>query len=252
MAVLFVDESGNEGFTKGSSDWFVLGGALVPDAAIEDMNSSYQSFTERFRKPVNWHFHFQTAKHDTRLAFLKTARESGIRAHAVAIHKPSITKTENFSKKYWLYFTALIYLLENVTSHCAAHNQVVTLHLSSRKGLSPDNFNEYVAKRKSSPFVKIDKMKWDFLDLAKTQIHQSRDIPGLQFADCVASSLFKAIQTSEYDTIEPRYIAELSSCFLHDGRGYDKNIKIWPREAKSSFFQSHFSPAYKMGRKIGG
>lgn len=110
MAVLYVDESGEEGFSPTSSEWFILGGAFQPSTALKPMIAAYDKFKATHCQP-NWHFHFQNAPHDLRLGFIMAMRETGFRGFGIAIHKPSIRQRENFSKKYFLYFYALRFLL---------------------------------------------------------------------------------------------------------------------------------------------
>jgi len=249
MAVLYVDESGEEGFSPTSCEWLILGGALQPSTARETIIEAYEKFKAEHCQP-NWHFHFQTCSHDQRLGFISAMRNTGLRAFAIAIHKPSILRRENFTKKYFLYFYGLRFLLERVTTYCRDHCQEpLRVHLSSRKGLTAENLNAYLDRVLTSPFVKQDKMQWEYLSRADINTYPNKDWRGLQMADCIASSIGKTLELSRYGTTEPRYLAELHPCFHHDSLDYGQAIKCWPSIPRDHWHQ-RLHPAYMAGRAL--
>ncbi len=249
MAVLYVDECGEEGFSPSSCEWLILGGALQPSTALETMIEAYEKFkTEHCQS--NWYFHFQTCSHDQRLGFIAAMRDTGLRAFAIAIHKPSILRHENFTKKYFLYFYGLRFLLERVTTYCRDHcKEPLGVHLSNRKGLTAENLNAYLDRVLTSPFVKQDKMQWEYLSRAHIATYPNKDWRGLQMADCIASSIGKTLELSRYGTTEPRYLAELHPCFHHDNLEYGRAIKCWPTIPGDHWHQRLY-PAYKAGRAL--
>ncbi|RWB60452.1 DUF3800 domain-containing protein [Mesorhizobium sp.] len=249
MAVLYVDESGEEGFSPTSTEWLILGGALQPAAALDPMKLAYDSFKATHCQP-NWHFHFQSASHDMRLGFIAAMRETGFRGFAIAIYKPSINRRDNFTKRYFLYFYALRFLLERVTTYCHTHCQEpLAVYLSNRRGLTTENLQAYLDRILTSPFIKQDKMKWDYLSRAHIFTHDNKEWRGLQMADCVASSVAKTLELSKYGTIEPRYVAELHPCFHHDSLEYGKAVQFWP-SIPSEHWHERLLPAFKAGRAL--
>ncbi|ESX49398.1 DUF3800 domain-containing protein [Mesorhizobium sp. C416B] len=230
MAVLYVDESGEEGFSPTSSDWLIVGGAIQRDHIVfEATKLAYDAFKSKHRAP-NWHFHFQKASHNVRLGFIDAMRDTGLRAMAVAIYKPGILKPDNFRKRYFLYFYALRFLLEKATIWCRDHGMYDEMHvyLSSRRGLTVENLNEYLERVISSPFVKEDRMEWSFLRNKGIFIKPNEELRGLQIADCVVSSIGQAWEASEFGLYEPRFIKDLRPMFHHDDQTYARAIKIWP------------------------
>lgn len=251
MAVLYIDESGEEGLSPSSSEWFVIGGALVPDYIADNLETHYKDFRESFHSQKGWSFHFQKASHDTRLGFISMLSRAEIRCHAVAFHKPSLIKRDVFSQKYKMYFYALRFMLERVTRHCGENDEVVKIHLSTRRGLSTESLSRYLHILHRNQFTRSDRMKWDYVDIQNIDLSPTARLSGLQAADCVASSLYKALETSKYGTVEPRYIADMYGCFHRDGMDYGKSIKTWPTIPREQWHERLF-PAYKMGRKLGG
>lgn len=249
MAVLYVDECGEEGFSDTSTEWLILGGALHPnqDGTVRNVIAAYDDFKSK-HYAENWYFHFRNRRHDERLGFINAIRNTGVRALCVAIHKPSLRKPEKFKKKYYLYFYALRFLLEKATIWSRDHHQQqLRVILSTRKGLKLENLTEYLDRLTSSPFVNHDRMVWDYLRLDDIELAPNQEFRGLQIADCIASSLGKVLEASKYGTTEPRYLADLYPCFHLDKLEYGKAIKVWPSIPADQWRERLF-PAYKMGR----
>lgn len=228
MAVLYVDEAGEEGFKDSSSEWFILGGALHSNNQLKECVDCYDAFKGK-RRQAEWHFHFQTRSHDERLGFIEAITKAPYQAMAVMFHKPSITKPENFKKKYYLYFYALKFLLERATKWAdQTAKEPIHLMLSSRKGLDEDNLKSYFNRIRTSPFVPKDDILWDILRHEEIHIKPNKEYRGLQVADLVASSIFKAVEKSEYGTLEPRYIKELRPLFERDPYKGFQATTFWP------------------------
>jgi hypothetical protein len=228
MAVLYVDEAGEEGFKDTSSEWFILGGALHTNADKKACCDCYDAFKAE-RKNQDWFFHFQTRQHDERLAFIKAIGAAPYQGMAVMFHKRSIDNQDRFKQKYWLYFYALRFLLERATKWAEqTAKEPLHLMLSSRKGLEVTNLQAYLGKIKSSSFVKRDDILWSSFRHKEIQIAKNKEFRGLQVADCIASSIFKAVELSEYGTLEPRYIRDLRPLFArHPYSGY-QTASFWP------------------------
>ena len=103
MTVLYLDECGDEGFGDSSSEWFILGGAVHRDGYAPTVRAHYADFRQRHRKQDNWHFHFQKQSHSTRRGFIKHMTELEYSLCAVVIHKKSLVKRDNFTKKYFFW-----------------------------------------------------------------------------------------------------------------------------------------------------
>jgi hypothetical protein len=228
MAVLYVDEAGEEGFKETSSEWFILGGALHTNRELQGCCDCYDTF-KAARKNNDWFFHFQKRSHDERIGFIHAIRQAPYQGMAVVFHKPSIDKPENFKKKYWLYFYALKFLLERATKWAdKTAREPIHLMLSSRKGLDKNDLQEYFSRIKSSPFVKRDEMLWHSFQHDEIHIEPNRKFRGLQVADCIASAVYKAVEVSEYGTLEPRYITDLKPVFARPPYAGFQAVSCWP------------------------
>ncbi len=229
MAVLYVDEAGEEGFKDTSSEWFVLGGALHTNADLSGCINTYEAFKAK-QPNKDYFFHFAKRQHDERIAFISAMSKAPYQAMAVMFHKPSIQKPENFQKKYYLYFYALRFLLERATKWAEqTAKEPVHLMLSSRKGLSDENLRGYFDKIKYSPFIKQDNIVWNHFIHDKVHVHANKDYRGLQVADCIASSVFKAVEVSEWQTLESRYVIDLKPLFVREPyKSFEQTAIYWP------------------------
>lgn len=231
MAVLYVDESGEEGFGDSSTEWLILGGALQRGSDKAVVIETYNEFRARTNRQDNWFFHFHKKSHEERLAFISDISGSAYCGMAVCIHKPSIRFRENFKRPYFLYFYALRFLLERATRWTAQQPQEtpLTLMLSSRRGLKEQNLVDYFSTLRASPHTKLDAILWDKLNHNSVHIEPNEKYIGLQVSDCVASSLGKALEFSrEFNTVEPRYIQDLSPIFSKHPQSVRSSVKIWP------------------------
>jgi hypothetical protein len=225
---MYIDEAGEEGFSNSSSEWFVLAGVIHTDDALSACRDTYDAFKRR-HMPDNWHFHFQARKHDERLGFISAMRAAPYQPFAVIVRKPSILQPENFRRKYYLYFYALRFLLERATYWASEHaKEPMAVKLSSRGGLEKENLQEYFFKIRNSPFVKDDRVVWSYLIEDQIETLENKTLRGLQLADCVASSIYKALEPSQYGTFEPRYIRELRPMFERHPYSLRSSVKVWP------------------------
>lgn len=243
MTILYLDESGEEGFKPTSSEWFVLGGAFHKDPYGSVVKKHYQAYKEQHhRGQDNWYFHFQTASHNERRGFIKHMGELDYVLASVAIHKPSLRNPENLRKKYYLYFYATRMLLEAVTKWMLHHEpKTLKIIFSSRKGLSVDNFADYLTKVRSSPFVKHDYVKWKYVDPYNFESRSNRELIGLQMADCFASSLAQAVEFNDHAMTECRYIRELSHRFMRLNQNWvGYGVKMWPFPSSPLYRESRF------------
>lgn len=249
MAVLYVDECGEEGFSATSSNWLIVGGVLQrdPDVLTKTLEA-YGTFKTTHRQD-NWHFHFQSATHNVRLGFIHAMRNTGMRAIAVAIYKPAIRQPDNFRKKYYLYFYALRFLLEKATVWCREYGLADEMHvyLSTRRGLTVESLDEYLSKVISSPFTKTDRMEWSYLRNKGIFLKPNKELRGLQMADLVVSAIGQAFEPSEFGLYEPRYLYDLKPMFHHDSLTYGRAIKIWPHAPATSHMLLLFNQRRETG-----
>ena len=252
----FLDEFGEEGFSDKSSEWFVLAASLQRGVEYRMVHACYEAFKSTHRQP-GWHFHFVKQDHRARIAFIEAMRPAQYRFVSVAVHKPSLTKTENFKKPYFLYFYAAKLLLERISWMMERDNERLEgFFLSSRRGLHRTAAKEYLATLRDGHFSELsNRVRWSYINSENVFVLPNKEKIGLQLADCMASSVGHAICPHPYGVTEPRYLLELKD-HIYDFRGtrLSYGLKFFPRLSAELKAEPRFSwlDAFGADRKPAG
>ncbi len=240
--VIYIDESGDEGFVfgpdrQGSSRWFVLAAVVTrkaADLATVKLVDTLRGMLCWQRKPL----HFRKMKHEHRLPYIDLIAKANVRVLAVAVHKPSLKEPETFQRKSVLYHYAARYLLERASWCCRDHHKegegdgTAEIIFSNRAGTSCEEMKEYFAllQRKSElDDVRID---WDVVRPGAVRALNHDGTMGLQIADACASAFYYGVQVNPLGFNEPRYAVMLHPVvYAHKGRRLGNGLKLWPREA---------------------
>jgi len=238
--VVYVDESGDEGFSfgRGSSDWFVLSAVITREAKDLQVVKLVDKVRTQLGKPDKMPLHFRDLKHEQRLPFMAEIASADLRTASVLVHKPSLKEPEKFQERYRLYFYAVRYLFERVSWYCRDHKTPrdrgdgsAGMIFSNRSGMSYDEMKDYLGylEENTGPFdVRIE---WSVVKPSQIVAFSPGKRMGLQIADAVASSFFYAVQPTQHGFTEDRYARMLKPVVYHrEGRYLGYGLKFWPRE----------------------
>lgn len=241
--VVYIDESGDEGFQfgAGSSQWFVLSAVIVRRAEDLQTVKLVDVVRAQLRKPPRKPLHFRRLKHEQRVPFVDRVARADLCASSVLIHKPSLSQPETFREPHGLYFYAVRYLLERTSWYCrdqrTQHDvgdgsaQVVFSH---RSGLPYRDMREYLAllNRESGALdVRID---WSAIKTDQIVAVTAGRRMGLQIADAVAGSMFYAVEPTQWGYTEDRYACILRPVvYSHAGRYLGYGLKFFPNEVEA-------------------
>jgi hypothetical protein len=238
--VLYIDESGDEGFSfgKGSPDWFVLSGVITRKSTDLETVKVIDQIRALLGLPDKKPIHFRDLKHDKRVATIDLIAKADLRAISILIHKPSINEPEKFRTRYQLYFQAVRLLFERASWYCRDHQLPddtgdcsAEIIFSNRSGMSYEEIRQHMTTLKSIPTVQID---WKVIKPEQIEAYTAGRRMGLQIADAVASSFYYALQPSQYGFIEDRYARMLKPViYHHKGKSMGYGIKFWPGEVKA-------------------
>lgn len=238
---VYIDESGDEGFdfSKAPSEWFVLGSVIVPVAddlkLVDVLRDVRQTLGREPKKPL----HFRDLRHEQRLAYVDKITKAPVRTAAVLLHKPTLASS-HLKDKGKLYFYGCRLLVERISWYCRdtfrdgglggdGKGKIV---FSNRNALSVRDFENYLGKLFSgTAFVDHSEVAihWNALSTPfETYSHGKR--AGLQLADAVAGSFFRAVQPHLGFT-EPRY-AEMLKPVVYERRGnyLSYGVKVYPAD----------------------
>ncbi|MCD4686865.1 MAG: DUF3800 domain-containing protein [Anaerolineae bacterium] len=234
--VVYIDESGDEGFSfaKGSSEWFVLSAVVT----VKSTDLMVVKLVDRVRnvlqKPPKKPLHFRDLKHHQRVPYIDQISKASLRIVSVIVHKPSIREPETFQERYRLYFYSVRLLLERVSWYCRDFRPEsddgdgsAEIIFSNRSGMSYAEICKYLDLLKSSPYdVRID---WGAVKSSQIKAYSSGRRMGLQIADAVASGFFYAVEKTSYGFTEDRYARQLKPVvYNRKGKYQGYGLKIWP------------------------
>lgn len=235
---VYIDESGDEGFSIKSTAWFVL--AAVMTRTATDMASV--SVLDKVRTTLGMkphaHVHFRDLTHDKRTAYVRTISPGPIRACAVLIHKRSMTQPEVFTaNKKMLYPYACRYLLERVSWFCAGHRRQhegdgsADTVFAHRRTTSYSGFKDYLDLLKG----RETSINWGVIKSDQVTARPAPSMMGLQLADAVASSFFKAVEPNAYGHVETGYVSALRPIMYQhtNKKRLSYGVKLWPETAPS-------------------
>ena len=237
---VYVDESGDEGFQfglpgAGSSHWFVLSAVVTRAASDLDTVKLVDRIRTVLNKSPKTPLHFRGLKHEHRLPYVDAIAKASLWTVSVMVHKPSIDEKEKFvSEAHLLYRYATRYLLERVSWLCRDRrdqpDEMAKIVFSNRSCMSYGDLRDYLGRLKSRTNEFGVHIDWTTLDPSGIEARTHDSLMGLQIADAVASSIYKACELTAEGFNEPRYAEMLSDVFYrHKGQCIGYGLKLWPR-----------------------
>lgn len=228
--VAYVDEAGDEGlkFGQGSSEWFVLGAAILRRASempeirlVDDVRARLN----RGRKPENQHpakkaLHFRDLQHEVRKFYAARIAQADLATAVVLIKKRDLlphyqTPAKQRDLRQNLYYLATFMLMETVSHYCTESYKPgdtgdgsVDLVFSSRSTMDYDLLRGLIGMVLADPpnFSYRGKAGTDIIRPAQVQAIMHSKSMGLQIADAITSGYFYAVEASADGFTEDAYV----------------------------------------------
>jgi hypothetical protein len=239
--IVYIDESGDEGFSfPGSSEWFVLSALILRRENELEAVKVLDGVKELLKKEPRRPLHFRKLEHHQRVAYVTAVatQKARMRTISILVHKPSIVDVATFTQKYLLYRYATRLLLERVSWFCRDHRRendegdgTVDVIFSNRRNMSYEDIRTYLDVLKARGDTKID---WSVVRREQVCSLPHDQRRGLQIVDAVASSYWYALNPNAYGHTEDRYARILHPLAYANRRkhaGY--GIKFFPGEAEA-------------------
>lgn len=138
---------------------------------------------------------------------------------------PGSKWAQTFKQKGYLYNYLLRWVLERVSSACAAaagtDEAQLKVVFSRRKGMNYQAMTEYLELMRDGRelYPPVRSIRWDVLDIGAIAVENHSKWAGLQLVDCATSAFFAAVEPDAYDNYEPRYAMFLKDRLIRDARG---------------------------------
>lgn len=240
--VVYIDESGDEGFKflereRGSSRWFVLSATVVRKSNDSKMVEVAKAARELLGKKKNYVLHFRDLKHEHRVPLVRLIGNAPFRTVSILVHKPTIPNPETFQHdghKLYRYCTRL--LLERVSWLCRdAANEAgcsADLVFSNRSAMSYDELRSYLRLLKKQSETNPDiSVNWNAISPENVRAVNHDQLAGLQIADAVASSIFFAVNRTQYGEVEEGYMRLLNrTIYRKKDRVEGYGLKLWCKD----------------------
>jgi hypothetical protein len=232
--IAYVDEAGDPGlkrlrpeFPQGSSEWFVLSGVVVSAAnemAVRDWIPEMLEATRGNQKPgrrADLHFRAMNDNHKSIACAMLASKP--VRCFCICSHKKSLLDWPHspalhaMGNRDWFYSFLTRYLLERVTHFVAdnskkTHGEIkrVKVVYSDRGGLSVGRMTAYYDKLKNQSrsgrtVLKRGRIIWDTFHHSLLHHANHKASAGLQLADIVASSFFRACDQHNTGDCNPSF-----------------------------------------------
>jgi len=241
--VVYVDESGDEGFKfldgeRGSSRWLALSAVVVRKSNDLSLVALMKEARKILGKPDKYALHFRDLKHEMRVPYASLIGAAPIKSVSILVHKPSIKNPENFQQephKLYRYLTRL--LLERVSWLCrdnAKNNGCkADMIFSNRSAMSYDDLKDYLNLLLKTSAISNDiNIDWSVISRDRVKAINHEKMAGLQIADAVATSVFYAVNKTQYSQIEDRYLRSIKkTLYRNKGRVDGYGLKVWCGDA---------------------
>lgn len=220
--VAYVDESGDPGLTKvkpldvnGSSEWLILSAVIIEKRHESHVGGWISDILRRTNSKYRLDVHFSDLPERDRVIAASSLVARPIRCFVVCSNKKNMKGYSNprpakMMNADWFYAWMTRILLERVTHFVAMksmeqHKQVkrVKVVFSERGGLSVSQMSAYYhwiepQSKNNNLVLPWGDLQWETLSPHLLRVKHHHELAGLQMADIVAASFFKACD--KYDT----------------------------------------------------
>jgi hypothetical protein len=238
----YIDESGDEGFTRlrwrargvesASTEWLVLGAVIVPaevdaerTAIVEELRRVLNRTNTR--KPLHWRD--LRNDHSRKRRAMDLLAEQRFKYSAVALHKPpmEVRASALRTKKGYLYNYASRFLVERLSWMAQDHGRKLNLYFESRATTSYSALQRYIRTLEDDDQATIHR------DTIGQVRPVSPTIKGAQLADFYVSATAEALEPDLDGYTEPDYFLRIRhQLYRHPKRSVlSYGFKVFPDEA---------------------
>lgn len=262
---LFIDEAGDEGIERvrpldpdGASEYFVMCGVLIRAHRQEEMARFVNSTKAKVGIAEASELHFRDLNAEQQKTVVAELGKFEAGLIAVVSNKRNMQQYRNRrieSKEFeivrggrkqpqqynWFYNHTFRYLLERASAECArwskqlyGSNLPIRIVFSHRKAFRYSQTQAYLHKLRLARhgpryFNNKGRIDWSVVSPSGIVSLRAKHEPGLQFADCVASAVYKAVDEDWFGEVVPSYLETLAPRFIRQGAtSCDHGFKLLP------------------------
>jgi len=204
---VYVDESGDRGWSPTSSPVFIVAALIVPDEIDAQLRAVRDQLCIDLHKPISTVLHWaeNLKKHDQRKYVSRTLGFEDITLSYFVIDKASFGGApRGLGHHERMYNYALRRLLERISWFARDHGREARVTFAHVKNFKYVTLRNYLHVLQGIP----TQIHWP--SLASLKIKGPNDYLLLQFADIAAGALSSAICPDPYGSVEVAYLSELA------------------------------------------
>jgi hypothetical protein len=251
--VLFVDESGDDGYSKvwpidrdGASEWLILAGVLLKVDNHLGPVEWVREFKRGIRGAQRPDLHFYSLSDVKRLEACEFITTKPVRCFAVISNKRNMRGYRNMRAERWdtrnpMYNWMLRILLEKASHYCAWRSirdyremRCMRVEIAARGGVSLARIRVYLYKLRNQSqmgrlWVSRDDIAWACMDEKQIEVFPAHKRAGIQLADTVASAFGQAVDVRDGGPPDPRYAEAILKVMPQSGgTRVDASLKLLP------------------------
>jgi hypothetical protein len=238
----YIDESGDEGFKEGASQWFILSSVVVDQSSDIDVARAINNIKTRLwqtqtTKPLHW---VKLDHKKKRVAISEVSKHNFV-LFSVALEKKYLAR-QRFDSHYqresraefrWaMYFYAAKLLIERICKYAERQGAKVNLTFENRGSISYNALRDYLTLMTVYPGpYRTPTIKRETIKSLEAKNKQTKKL--LQVADICSGALYDALQINQYGDIEDSYLMNLADKFDRvNSRLWGYGLKLFPRPVR--------------------
>ena len=236
----YIDESGDEGFKPGASQWFIVSAVVVKQANDRVVASAINEIKHRLwgnitRQPLHW----VRLRHEKKRVVIHEMSKQNFTLFAVALEKKYLVR-ERFDSHYdrqnrmkfrWaMYFYTTKLLVERICKYAERKGAQVNLIFENRSSISYKDLRDYLTFMTDYPGPYSRRPTIPRQMIKSVEPHNKEVKKLLQVADACSGALQDALEINQYGDVEESYIMGLAEKFDRpSGRLWGIGLKLFPR-----------------------
>jgi hypothetical protein len=239
----YIDESGDEGFEDGSTQWFIISSVVVDKSSDRDVARVIDNIKSRLwgnvtRQPLHW----VRLHHKQKQVVIQELSKQSFTLLSVAFEKKYLAR-ERFDSHYdranrmkfrWaMYFYATKLLVERICKYADRQGSVVNLIFENRGSISYKDLRDYLTLMTEylGPYNRSPTIQRRRIKSLEPQNKETKKL--LQVADACSGALKDALEINRYVNVDESYLMGLADKFDRpNGRLWGYGLKLFPRPVR--------------------
>jgi len=240
----YIDESGDEGFKEGASQWFIISSVVIEQSNDRDVakvinDIKYRLWGNVTRQPLHW----KRLRHNKKRVVIQEISKHDFTLFAVALEKKYLTRErfdshydrENRMKFRWaMYFYATKLLVERICKYAERQGARVNLIFENRSSISYKDLRDYLTFMTDFPGPFSRRPTIPRRIIKSVEPHNKEVKKLLQVADACSGALKDALEINQFGDVEESYLIGLADKFDRvNGRLWGYGLKLFPRSVRA-------------------